>query len=135
MSKNTQKSRILVNTGALVAMSVAFGITTFFGVANMNTASINFQSISNAPSICFESSQTDSDGFQTLNNAYVCSVTTDGNTTASTEDQTLFIYDRLTLSSVLNLENLIIAFSSIGYMLAAASLVGAIVYYNHNRGK
>ena len=132
MSTKKTNTRVVVNTCILVLMSVIFGALTICGINKIQNVSKNFQSISNAPALCFGDIHTDEQGYKTLDNAYICAKS-DGSSKAELSEQSLFIYDKMTQSSITRSADLVIVLSVLGSILTVGGLFGAIVYWNHNR--
>ena len=130
MSTKKSNSRVLINTGILILMSVIFGALTFCGVSKIQSVSKNFQGVTNAPALCFDETHTDEDGYKTLDGAYICDK---NGAEASSSAQSLFVYDKLAQYSILRSNDLVVAITTIGSILTVASLLGAVVYLNHNR--
>lgn len=139
MSTKSNKTniRVKINTSLLFIMSVVFGAITFTTASNIYKASNNFQSVSDTPGLCYDEAKTE-DAF-IRENSYICTTKhdEDGNALPVTtnNEYTLFLYDRLTLSSLIRSGDHIAVILSIGSMFAIASLVATFVYWNHNKAK
>ena len=137
MSTKSNKTniRIKINTSLLFIMSIAFGVITFTTTSNIYKASNNFQSVSDAPGLCYDETKTDN-AF-TRDNSYICTTEhdEDGNNLPATTDNehTLFLYDRLTLSSLIRSGDHIAIVIAIGSMFTIAGLVTTFIYWNHNK--
>ena len=139
MSTKSNKTNIHVkiNTSLLFIMSVVFGVITFTTASNIYKASNNFQSVSDAPGLCYDETKTE-DVF-IRENSYICTTEhdEDGNAlqTTTNNEYALFLYDRLTLSSLIRSGDHIAVILSIGSMFTIASFVATFVYWNHNKAK
>lgn len=139
MSTKSSKTNIhiKINTSLLFIMSVVFGVITFTTASNIYKASNNFQSVSDAPGLCFDETKTDS--IFTRDNSYICTTehNEDGSALPATtaNEHTLFLYDRLTLSSLIRSGDHIATIIAIGSMFTIASFVATFVYWNHNKAK
>ena len=134
---NKTNIRIKINTGLLFIMSVVFGVITFTTASNIYKASNNFQSVSDAPGLCYDETKTENTGIR--DNAYICTTEhdEDGDALSATtiNAHTLFLHDRLTLSSLVRSGDHIAVVVSIGSMFTIAGLVVTFVYWNHNKAK
>lgn len=139
MSTKSNKTniRIKINTSLLLIMSIAFGVITFTTASNIYKASNNFQSVSDAPGLCYDETKTDNAFIR--DNSYICTTEhdEDGNALSATTDNeyTLFLYDRLTLSSLIRSGDHIAIVIAAGSMFTIAGLVTTFVYWNHNKAK
>lgn len=139
MSTKSNKTniRVKINTSLLFIMSVVFGVITFTAASNIYKASNNFQSVSDAPGLCYDETKTE-DAF-IRENSYICTTEhdEDGNAlqTTTNNEYALFLYDRLTLSSLIRSGDHIAVILSIGSMFTIASFVATFVYWNHNKAK
>ncbi len=139
MSTKSNKTniRVKINTSLLFIMSVVFGVITFTTASSIYKASNSFQSVSDAPGLCYDETKTE-DSF-IRENSYICTTEhdEDGNALQATtnNENTLFLYDRLTLSSLIRSGDHIAVILSIGSMFTIASFVATIVYWNHNKAK
>ena len=138
---NTKSSkmntRTKINTSILFIMSVVFGVITFTTASSIYKASNNFQSVSDAPGLCFDETKTDSTFIR--DNSYICTTEydEDGNAISATtaNEHALFLYDRLTLSSLVRSGDHIAIVIAIGSMFTITGLVATFVYWNHNKAK
>ena len=134
---NKTNIRIKINTGLLFIMSVVFGVITFTTASNIYKASNNFQSVSDAPGLCYDETKTENTFIR--DNSYICTTEhdEDGDALSATtiNEHTLFLYDRLTLSSLVRSGDHIAVVVSIGSMFTIAGLVVTFVYWNHNKAK
>ncbi len=139
MSTKSNKTniRVKINTSLLFIMSVVFGVVTFTTASSIYKASNNFQSVSDAPGLCYDETKAE-DSF-IRENSYICTTEhdEDGNALQATtnNENTLFLYDRLTLSSLIRSSDHIAIILSIGSMFTVASFVATFVYWNHNKAK
>ena len=139
MSAKSNKTniRVKINTSLLFIMSVVFGAITFTTASNIYKASNNFQSVSDAPGLCYDETKTE-DVF-IREKSYICTTEhdEDGNALQATtnNEYALFLYDRLTLSSLIRSGDHIVVILSIGSMFTIASFVATFVYWNHNKAK
>lgn len=134
---NKTNPRIKINTCLLFIMSVVFGVITFTTASQIYKASSNFQSVSNAPGLCFDETKTDN--LFVRDNSYICLTQTDENgnplPVTDTNEYTLFLYDRLTLSSLIRSGDFIVTVIAIGSMFTLAGLVTTFVYWYHNKAR
>ena len=129
-------TRVKINTIVLFALSITFGAITFVTASQIYQASRNFQSVSDAPGLCYDESE--SLGGIIRENSYICTTEYDEATNqqkaaTTTNEQALFLYDRLTLSSLIRSGDMIVTVIAIGSMFTLAGLAAAFVYWNHNR--
>ena len=135
-NKSTKtSSRVKINTIILCILGLTFGVMTYMAASQIYQASRNFQPVSDTPGLCFD--ETKSDGSVIRDNSYICTTEYDenGNALPVTTDNeyALFLYDRLTLSSLIRSNDIIITVITIGSMFTFATLVAAFIYWNHNR--
>ena len=132
MAKNNKTSaRVNINTGLLVLTTIIFGVITFCGVNKLQAFRRNLTGVSDAPALCYDEEAYKRSGGSVRQDTYLCS--SNGTTVTDQKDYTMFLYDRVSLTtSSLSYENGVLL-TAIGGMLTIASLVAAIVYWNHNR--
>lgn len=139
MSTKSNKTniRIKINTSLLFIVSVIFGAITFTTASNIYKTSNNFQSVSDAPGLCYDEAKTESTFIR--DNSYICTTEhdEDGNAlqVATANEHTLFLYDRLTLSSLIRSGDHIAIVISIGSMFTIAGFAATFVYWSHNKAK
>ena len=142
-------ARVIINTGLLTLLAIVFGIVTFLGVTYLRNFSNSLASatIVDGPNLCFRglsaSESADSEN-RVLERAYICSTEPDeaeyqaGETINMTElsdtkDYALFLYGTNNFNAYGMIYCLTIVLFALGSMLTLGSLVGALVYYLHNR--
>ena len=131
-------TRIKINTIVLFALSITFGAITFVTASQIYQASRNFQSVSDAPGLCYDESE--SLGGIIRENSYICTteydeVTDQTKAATTTNEQALFLYDRLTLSSLVRSGDIMVAIIAIGSMFTLGTLAATFVYWNHNKAR
>ena len=140
--------RVLVNTGLLTLMAIVFAVVTGLGIWQLKTYqdSLTSDAVSDGPNLCYRDQTVKMDSSErTLERAYICSTEPDDgdyqsgeviNMTElnSTKDYTLFLFGRSTFYAVSTFYGLEIVLFAMGSMLTLGSLIGALVYYIHNRG-
>ena len=128
---NKPSSRIKTNTDLLVIATIVFGVITFCGVNRLQAYRKNLTGVSDAPALCYDEETYKKSNGSVRQDTYLYS--SDGTTVTDQKDYTMFLYDRVSLTtSSLSYENGVLL-TAIGGMLTIASLVAAIVYWNHNR--
>lgn len=131
-------TRVKINTIVLFALSITFGAITFVTASQIYQASRNFQSVSDAPGLCYDESE--SLGGIVRENSYICTteydeVTDQSKAATTTNEQALFLYDRLTLSSLIRSGDMIVTVIAIGSMFTLGALATTFVYWNHNKAR
>ena len=140
--------RVLVNTGLLTLMAIVFAVVTGLGIWQLKTYqnSLTSDTVSDGPSLCYRNQTIEMDSSErTLERAYICSTEPDdgdyqsGDIINMTElnsdkDYTLFLFGRNTFYTVSIFYAFEIVLFAVGSMLTLASLMGALIYYIHNRG-
>lgn len=134
---NKTPARVKVNSCLFVLLAIVFGVMTFCGVNKLQTFGKNFRSVSDAPGLCYDEEAYKKSGSTVVVNAYPCLTQTDENGNAipatSQNDYTMFLFDRTNLSGVTLTYELSTVITIIGGMFTLISLVGGIIYWNHNR--
>ena len=132
MTKNNKTSaRVNINAGLLVLVAVAFGAITCYGVNQLQSFRKNLVGVSDAPALCYDEELYKKNDGKVIQDTYLCS--TDGTAVTDQKDHTMFLYDRISLTSTVNSQQDEILLIAFGSMMTIASLVAAIVYWNHNR--
>lgn len=95
---------------------------------------------SDRPGICFEEESNFENGRPTtVTGAYVCLMETNENheriRAKEPNDFAMYLDDRITFSAVIDSLEKAITLGIIGSMFTLSTLIGAIVYWNHNRGR
>ncbi len=98
----------------------------------------NFVGISDVPGLCYDEDTYKNSNSTIIENAYPCLTQTDENgnpiPATSQNDQTMFLFDHTSFSGHVISYELTIVLTVVGSMLTAASLIAALIYWNHNRG-
>lgn len=129
---NKSSARVCINAGLLVLMAIAFGIITFCGVNKLDASRKNLVGISDAPALCYNEELYKKNNGTVIQDTYPC-VENGTEEATSQRDHTMFLYDRISLTATVNSQQNDILLIAIGSMMTIASLIGAIVYWNHNR--
>lgn len=130
--------RVAINTCIFILISLCFGLLTCRGVQHLQLSSKHYLSIIDSPNLCFEKSKTDDGGNRSVQGAYLCSSKTTNadhknEHLTNSEDQTLFLYNKLAFSSLMRSNDLMILLVTIGSMFTIASLAGGVIYWIHNK--
>ncbi len=134
-------SRVVVNSILLFLMAVIFGVLTWCGSSRIIAYGRNHQAYiaSDSPGICFEKESDYENGLPTTREGvYVCTTEIDENDefvrVTDVDGYTMFLNDRISFAATVESIQLEIVLCVVGSMLTIASLISAIVYWNHNRG-
>ena len=132
MAKNNKTpARVNINAGLLVLVAIIFGVITFCGVNKLQDYRKNLTGVSDSPALCYDEEVYKNSNGSVRQDSYPCS--TDGAAVTDQKDYTMFLYDRISLTtSSLSYENGVVL-TAIGGMLTIASLATAFIYWNHNR--
>ena len=110
---------------------------TFCGVNKLQMSGKNFRGISDAPGLCYDEDAYRNSGAMRVEDAYPCSTESDeeGNPLPATSqnDYAMFLYNQTNFSGAMLTNELVILMTVIGGILAVSSLVGGVIYWNHNR--
>ena len=130
-TKNTNKTnvRVKINTAFLISLAVVIGLATFFGAISIHAYRKNLVGVSDAPALCYNDQRFDD--LTVIEDAYPCA--TDGEAITSADEYAIFLYKRSNFAATINSAEMEVVLITIGSILAASSLVGAAVYWNHNR--
>lgn len=122
-------------------MAVFFGAMTCYGVSwlrNFNISATAF-TISDGPNLCRRSETTLDDHTFYLDDVYLCSLKHDEDgkfiELSDTEDYVFYLNNQITFASGINSAQLKVVLCVIGSISTVASLMGAIIYWNHNRSR
>ena len=131
MKKNTNKTsaRVKINTVLLAVLAVVIGLATFFGASAIHAYRKNLVGVSDAPALCYNDQRFDE--LTVIEDAYPCA--TDGEAITTTDEYAIFLYNRSNFAATINSAEMEVVLVTLGTMLTAASLIGAVVYWNHNR--
>lgn len=139
--KSKTDARIKVNTCLLLILSVLFGAMTCCGISRIRAFNISATAftISDGPGLCrYDGADPKDLGFM-REEVYLCSLEhdEDGNYVEVTDvkDHTLYLNNKITFASEIISAQLKTILCIIGSMFTIASLIGTIVYWNHNRGR
>lgn len=141
--KPRTSTRIKVNTCLLLLLTVSFGILTWCGASRIiahGRGHSAFVATDDYLGICFEEESDFINGLPTTRKGpYVCITENDENyervRTTDANDYTMFLNERIGFISTIESTQLAIILFTIGLMSTIASLIGAIVYWNHNHGR
>lgn len=134
-------TRIKVNTCLLLLLTVLFGAMTCFGISRIRAFNISATAftISDGPGLCRYDGADPKDLEFMREEVYLCSLEhdEDGNYVEVTDvkDHTLYLNNKITFASEIISAQLKTILCIIGSMFTIASLIGTIVYWNHNRGR
>lgn len=137
MKTKTNKTgmRVKVNTGLFVVAAILFMVMAFCGAQRLRVYQRSMVGISDAPGLCFDSERYYNN--ETIENAFPCKTEVDENgdniPADSQNDQTMFLYDRMSLIGSLTSVEMMAIIMIIGSLFSVASLMGGIIYWNHNR--
>ena len=112
-------------------VAIAFGAITCYGVSQLQSFRKNLVGVSDAPALCYDEELYKKNDGKVIQDTYPCS--TDGTAVTDQKDHTMFLYDRISFTSTVNSQQYETILVTIGSMIPVASLVAAIVYWNHNR--
>lgn len=131
MKKNTNKTsaRVKINTVLLAVLAVMFGLATFFGANSIHAYRKNLIGVSDAPALCYNDQRFDD--FTVIEDAYPCA--TDGEAITTTDEYAIFLYNRSNFAATINSAEIEVVLVTLGTMMTAAALFGAVLYWNHNR--
>jgi len=134
---NRTKTRVCVNTGLFIIAAILFVIVAFCGTQRIGVYQRSMVGISDAPGLCFDSEAYEKNNHEVIQDAYPCKTEIDENgeniPADSQNDQTMFLYDRMSLVGSLTSIEIQAAIMTIGCLLSMASFIGGIIYWNHNR--
>lgn len=141
--KPRTSTRIKVNTCLLLLLTVSFGILTWCGASRIMAHGRGYSAFiatDDAPGICFEEESDFINGHPTTRKGpYVCITENDESyervRTTDANDYTMFLSEHISFTSTIESTQLAIILFTIGLMSTIASLIGAIVYWNHNHGR
>ena len=123
----TSKSRVAINTLLLLALSAICAIASVCACGYLKHELNNTGAISNSPALCNE----------VEGEEYICSLEVDENNKniaiSDNQDFALFNYDQFVYTRAVQVANTLAIAKMIGVISVSASLLGAIVYWNHNR--
>lgn len=128
MKTEKSKARIIVNTCILVLLAALIGALTCLGVNRLSDYQKNVVGVSDAPGLCYDGGGI-ADGI--IKNAYPC--VTDGEPVTTANENVIFLYNRANFASTVELNAMRLVLASIGGFLSCVTLVGAFIYWNHNR--
>lgn len=136
--KPKTSARVKVNTCLLLLLAVLFGVLTWCGTSRImahGRGHSAFIATDDNPGICFEEESDFINGPPTTRKgAHVCITEEDGRVHATDiNDYTMFLNERVSFTATIESMQLAIVLFTIGLMSTIASLIGAIVYWNHNR--
>lgn len=131
MKKNTNKTsaRVKFNTVFLAVLAVIIGMATFFGANSIHAYRKNLIGVSDAPALCYNAQRFDD--VAVIEDAYPC--VTDGEAITTADEYAIFLYNRSNFAATINSTEMEVVLVTLGTVMTAASLVGAVVYWNHNR--
>lgn len=140
-SKDKKTSaRVIVNSCLLLLMTITLGLMTYCGVSKIALYSKNHSAMvaSDSPALCFEEEIDLGDDVAPIRNGgYICSSMVDENNKpirlTDADDYAMFFSDRISFTATIESVQLEILLCTIGSMLTLASLIGTIIYWNHNR--
>lgn len=124
-----EKVRARVNTWLLVLLTIVIPIMTLLGAQKLYMYSKNFIGISDAPGICYD--EIKDKNIHIRENAYPC--VTDGEPVTSDNENVIFLYNQMNFLATVHFREMLIVLLAIGAIATAASFIGTIVYWNHNR--
>lgn len=134
-------ARVKVNSCLLLFMAVVFGLMTcrgLFWLRNFNR-SATYATISDGPGLCRYDGADPKDLEFMREEVYLCSLEHDENgnyvEVTDVKDHTLYLNNKITFASEIISAQLKTILCIIGSMFTIVSLVGAIVYWNHNRSR
>ncbi len=126
--------RIKLNTGLFVIAAIIFAAITFCAatwVAEMNESISGHRHITNQPALCFDAVEND-DGTIDRDNGHVCNSGTE-ETATDPQVLTMFLHEEILFAQDQSATNASVAIVAIGSLFTVASLIGAIIYWNHNK--
>ena len=129
---NKTSTRVKINAGLLILMAIMFGVITFCGVNELARFRKNLIGISDAPALCFDEELYEKNDGTVIQDTYPC-VLNGTEEATSQRDHTMFLYDKINFTATINSYQNDILLVAVGSMMTIASLVGAVVYWNHNR--
>lgn len=139
-TKQKTSGRVIFNTCLLALMTIIFGVMTYCGASKIVLYSKNHSAMvaSDSPALCFEEEIDLGDDVAPIRNGgYICSSMVDENNKpirlTDIDDYAMFFSDRISFTATIESVQLEILLCTIGSMLTLASLIGAIIYWNHNR--
>lgn len=134
VQKSNKKSNVavLINTIILVVMGAFFVFVTIGGADKVYEYSRNIVTNSDAPALCFEKETSSSN-----DGGYVCSTQIDENgkqrELTSNKDYAMFLQNQIHASDTNRAMELRVVIYVVGILATAASWVGAVIYWIHNR--
>lgn len=132
-------ARVKINTCLLLFLAAFFGVITYCGISRLRTFNISATAftISDGPNLCRKNETNLDDHTFHLDDVYLCSLEQDenGNFAQLTDpsDYALYLNNQITWASEIKSAQLKVMLGIIGSMFTLSALVGAIVYWNHNR--
>lgn len=144
--KTKTNPRVIVNSCLLLLMAMVFGILTcrgLFWIRNFNIGA-TAMTISDAPSLCrynetYEEKVNPQKTEFYMDEIYLCSLEHDENDNnvevSDGKSYTMYLNNAITAASEFNSAQFKVVICVIGSIATIASLVGAVIYWNHNRAR
>ena len=130
---NTKTScRVIFNTLLFVVAAIMFGAITICGVNQLNLYNRNLVGVSDAPALCYNEELYEKNNGTVIQDTYPC-VSNGTEEDTSLRDHTMFLYDRVSFTSTVLGQELMIFTVIVGCLLTTASVLGGVIYWNHNR--
>lgn len=140
-TKIATSARVKVNTCLLLLLAVLFGVMTCYGISRLRTLNISATAfaVSDGPNLCRNDETNPENHTFYLDDTYLCSLEQDenGNPTqlTSPRDYAFYLNNQITWASEIRSAQLKVMLGAIGSMFTLSALIGAIVYWNHNRSR
>ena len=136
MAKNTSRTKVRFITGLFILATLIFSLITIQGLWKINQYGKNFQSVSDAPGLCYDEQKTD-DNSVIRENSYLCYTYPDNSgkfaEVNDDDDRAIFLFDRMTLIATTQTMQLRVVTVTISSIMSVASLLGTVIYFCHNR--
>ena len=137
IKNNKTQTRVYVNTGLFMLAAILFVVVAFCGAQRIGVYQRSMSGITDAPGLCFDSEAYEKNNHEVIQDAYPCKTEVDENgnniPADSQNDQTMFLYDRVSLIGSLTSVEIQAMIMTSGCLLSTAGFVGGIIYWNHNR--